>query len=96
MAPCYFASIVTIQRKICDFHKDYTFNRLKNWPTTAVATKYLENIIFLALDINNLNPHKATSILRHIIRNNLSVNSMFNYRMDSLTTIVPDQWNFSV
>ena len=72
-----------------NFTKISIFNKLKNLSTTAVTRKYLENIMFLTLDINYLNPHHATSVLSQIMPNNLALNPTVNYRMNAFTTIVP-------
>ena len=72
------------------------FNKLKNEPTTAVTTKYLENIMLLTLDINHLNPHQATSVLGQIMPNNLALNPTSNYGMKHLTTILPYPWKVAV
>ena len=60
------AKLFPIKHKIGDFHKYFYIKKLKNYPTTAVTTKYLENIILLMLDINNLNLHQSTSVLGQI------------------------------
>ena len=78
------------------FTKTFTFNKLKNQPTIAVATKYLENIMLMALDIKHLNTHQATSVLGQIMPNNLALNPEVNYRINSLTTIVPYPWKVDV
>ena len=52
--------------------------------------------MFLALDIKNLNLHQATSVLGQIMLNNLVLNPTVNYRMNSLTTIVPYPWKVAV
>ena len=74
----------------------FILNQLKNYPTTAVITEYLENIMLMALDINNLNPHQATAVLGPIIPKDLSLNMTVNYRMNYLTTIVPYPWKVGV
>ena len=76
--------------------KTFIFNKLKNYPTTAVTTKYLENIMLLTLEIKHLNPHQATSVLGHIMPNGLVLNLMVNYRKNSLTTIVTYPWKVAV
>ena len=77
------------------FIKTFIFNKFKNQPTTAVATKYLENIMLMTLYIKHLNPHQATSVIGQIIPNDLDLNTMANYRMNSLTTIIPYPWKFA-
>ena len=52
--------------------------------------------MFLTLDIKNLNPHQATSVLGQIIPNNLALNPAVNYRMKYLTKIVPYPWKVYV
>ena len=65
------------------FTKTFTFNKFKNYPNAVVTTKYLENIMFLTLYINHLNPHQATSVLGQIMPNYLALNPTVNYRMNS-------------
>ena len=40
----------------------------------------------------NLNPYQATSVLGLIMPNNLALDPAVNYRMNSLTTILPYPW----
>ena len=89
-------NVFSIQRNICDFHKDFIFNKLKIFSTIAVTTKYLENIMLLALGITHLNPHQATSVLGQIMLKILALNPNINYRMNSLTTIVTYPWKVAV
>ena len=88
--------LFSIQRKIGDFHKDFYIQQIENSPTTAVTKKYLENIMFMTLDIKHLNTHQATSVLGQIMLNYLALNPTVNYRMNYLTKIVPYPWKFSV
>ena len=85
-----------MQRKIGDFHKDFYIKKLKNEPTTAVTTKYLENIMLLTLDIKRLSPHQVISVFSLIMQNNLALIPTFKYRMNYLTTIIPDPWKVAV
>ena len=52
--------------------------------------------MLLTLDIDNLSPHKATSVLGQIMPNNKDLNPTVNYRMNYLTTIVPYPWKVDV
>ena len=78
------------------FTENFIFNKLKNWPTTAITKKYSENIMLLTLDINNLNPHQATSVLGQIMPNDLALKPMVNQIMNYLTTTVPYPWKVDV
>ena len=50
----------------------------------------------MTLEINDLNPHDATSVLGQIMPNYLALNPTANYRMNYLTTIVPYPWKVDV
>ena len=52
--------------------------------------------MLLTLDINNLNPHRETSVLGQIVPNDLYLNPPVNYRMNHLTTIIPYPWKVAV
>ena len=66
--------LFSIQRNIGYFNKDFYIKKIeKIKPTTAVTKKYLENIMLLTLDINNLNPHQITSVTVQIMLNDLAM-----------------------
>ena len=65
-----------VQRKIGDFHKDFIFNSLKNYPTTAVTTKYLENHV---ADIR----HKAFESTPGDISNRSDYSKQFIFEPDN-------------
>ena len=85
-----------MQRKIGDFHKDFYIKQIEKLATTAVTTKYFENIMLMTLDINYLSPHQVTSVLGLIMQNDLALIPIVKYRMNSLTTIVPYSWKVAV
>ena len=88
--------LFSAQRNIGDFTKTFIFKKSKNQPTTAVTTKYLENIVLLPLYIKHFNPHQVTSVLGQIVPNNLALILTVKYRMNYLTTIVPYPWKVDV
>ena len=81
-----------VNTRLVIFTKIFIFNKLKILPTTAVTTKYLENIILLTLCKNHLNLNQATSVLGQIMPNELDLNPTVNCRMNYLTTIIPYLW----
>ena len=52
--------------------------------------------MLVTLDIEHLNPHQTTLVLGQIMPNNLSLNPTVNYRINSLTSIVPYPWKVAV
>ena len=85
-----------IQRKIGNFHKYFYIQQIEKYPTTVVTTKYLENIIFLTLDIKYFILQQATSVLGQIMPKYLALNPTVKYRNNPLTTIVPYPWKVAV
>ena len=88
--------LFTIQHKISDFHKDFYIQQIEKSAYHRSYYKIIGKSMLLTLDIKSLNPHQATSLLGHIILNNLSLNPKVNYRMNYLTTIVPYPWKVAV
>ena len=73
-----------------------SLDKSRNWPTTAVAIKYLEKIMLLMLYIKRLSPHQVTSVLGLIMQNDLALIPTVKYRMNYLRTIVPYPWKVAV
>ena len=78
------------------FTKAFLLNKSINSPTTAVTTKYLENIMLMTLDTKRLSPHQVISVLGLIMQNDLALIPTVKYRMNSLTTIVSYPWKVAV
>ena len=85
-----------IQHNIGDFHKDFYIQQIEKLSYHRSHYKIIGKIMLLTLDIKHLNPHQATSVLVLIILKSLDLNPTVNYRMNSLTKIVPYPWTFAV
>ena len=88
--------LCSIQRNIGGFHKDFYIKKIEELAYQRIYYKKFGKIMFLTLDINHLNPYQATSVLGHIILNDLALIPTVKYRINSLTTIVPYIWRVDV
>ena len=78
-----------VQRNISDSHKDFYIQQIEKLAYHRSYYKILEKIMLLTLDINHLNPHQVTSVLGHIMPNDLALNPTVDYRINYLAIIVP-------